>query len=167
MTRSHAPQSPRTGWTYLLLLTVLCYAAMQLGAEAPYELRTGLLRYWTILSTAALAMAVPHVLLPDARVPLLQLLNRAPGRLLVYQAGRWAPVIALFVVPAALLAFYDPGQWGRDAAAKGVQLIGHLLIIVGTGMYSLMHYATLGARSQAWQEGRAGQWYATAVDTAG
>jgi hypothetical protein len=140
---------------------------MQLGAEVTYELRTGLLRYWTILSAAALAMAVPHVLLPDARLPLLQLLNRAPTRLLVYQMGRWAPVIALFVVPAALLAFYDPGQWGRDAAAKGVQLIGHLLIILGTGVYSLMHYATLGARSQAWQEGQAGQWYATAVDTAG
>lgn len=160
-----ASSSP--GWTYLLLLGILGYVAAQLGAEVPLEVRTGLLRYWTILSTATLAAAVPHVLLPDARVSLLQLLNRAPNRLLVYQLGRWAPIIALFALPAVLLAFYDPGRWSVDVATKGVHLIGHLLIMVGVGGYSLIHYMTLGARSQAWQEGRAGHWYATAVDTAG
>jgi len=156
-----------TGWTYLLLLAVLCYTAALLGADVTLAMRGGHLRYWTILSAGALAAAVPHVLLPDARVPLLQMLNRPPAQLLTHQLGRWAPVVALFALPATLLAFYDPTGWTVDGVTKGVQLIEHLLIMVGTGVYSLMHHVRLGARSQAWQEGRAGQWYAAAVEQAG
>ncbi len=168
MARSRLPRSSmRPSWTYVLLLAVLSYVAGLLGTEAPIDLRVGLLRYWTLFSGAALAMAVPHVLLPDPRVPLLQLLNRSPVQLLTYQLGQWAPVITLVALPAVVLVFYDPGRWAMDLSTKGVMLIEHLLIIVGTGVYSVMHYGTLGARSQAWQEGRAGQWYATAVETAG
>ncbi len=168
MARSRSPSAlARPSWTYVLLLAVLCYAAGLLSIEVPIDLRAGLLRYWTLFSGAALAMAVPHVLLPDARVPLLQLLNRSPAQLLTYQLGQWVPVVALCALPAMVLAFYDPGRWAVDAPTKGVLLIEHLLIIVGTGVYSVMHYGTLGARSQDWQEGRAGQWYATAVETAG
>lgn len=159
--------SPRPSGTYVLLLGILGYVAGLLGAEVPIDLRAGLLRYWTMLSAAALAMAVPHVLLPDPRVPLLQLLNRSPAQLLTYQLGRWMPVVALFALPAVVLAFYDPGAWMNEVATKSVLVIEHLLIIVGIGVYSLMHYVMLGARSQAWQEGRAGRWYATAVETAG
>ncbi len=165
--RSRPVLASSTGWTYFLLLAVLCYTAALLGADVTLEMRGGLLRYWTILSAGALAAAVPHVLLPDARIPLLQLLNRPPAQLLTYQLGQWAPVVALFVLPAILLAFYDPSGWTTDGATKGVQLIEHLLIMMGTGAYSLMHYVRLGVQSQAWQEGRAGQWYATSVEQAG
>lgn len=144
---------------YVLLLGVLCYVAALLGAAVDIDVRTGLLRYWSLLSAGALATAFPHVLLPDRRVPLLQMLNRSPARLLIYQVGRWAPVVGLFVVPAALLAFFDPGRYGQDLVVKGVRLVEHLLVIAGAGAYSFAQYVTIGARSQAWQDGRKGQWY--------
>lgn len=159
MSRSRPFYTSSTLWVYVLLLGVLCYVAALLGTGVTPEVRTGLLRYWSLLSAGVLATALPHVLLPDTRVPLLQMLNRSPARLLVYQLGRWAPVVGLFVLPAVLLAFFDPGRYGQDLTVKGTRLIEHLLVIVGTGGYSFARYVTLGARSQAWQEGRAGQWY--------
>jgi hypothetical protein len=42
-----------------------------------------------------------------------------------------------------------------------------LLLLGGTALDSFVHFATLGARSQAWHEGRAGQWYARAVEEKG
>ncbi len=167
MARSHPFYTSSTPWVYALLLGMLCYATALLGAEASTEERAGLLRYWTLLSAGTLAVAFPHALLPDPRVPLLQLLNRAPARLLAYQGGRWAPVVGLFAVPAVLLAFFDPGRFGQDLAVKGVRLVEHLLVIGGVGAYSFARYATIGARSQAWQEGRAGQWYANWVEMTG
>lgn len=167
MARSRPFYTSGTLWVYVLLLGVLSYVAALLGAEASSATRTVLLRYWTLLGAGVLATAFPHVLLPDARVPLLQMLNRTPSRLLVYQWGRWAPVVGLFAVPAVLLAFADPGRYGQDLARKATRLVEHLLVIGGTGAYCFVCYATIGARSQAWQEGRAGRWYAHLVETAG
>ena len=161
---SSASSSP---WVYLLLLGVLCYVAVLLGMAATLEVREGLLRYWSLLGAGVLATAAPHILLPDPRVPLLQMLNRPPMQLLSYQLGRWMPVVGLFIVPAVLLAFVDPGGYGQALATKGMRLIEHVLVILGTGVYGFVQYATIGARSQAWQEGQAGQWYAHMVDTAG
>lgn len=166
--RSRSFSTSSTLWTYVLLIGLLCYVAALLGVAAPtLEVRAGLLRYWSLFGAGAFAVAFPHVLLPDARVPLLQMLNRSPARLLAYQWGQWAPVVGLFAMPAVLLAFVDSGHYGQEVMAKGIRLVEHLFVIAGTGAYSFAQYATIGARSQAWQEGRAGRWYANWVELTG
>ncbi len=142
-----------------LLLMVLAVAAGRLVLGAELSLRAGLLRSWSLISTGAFATMLPHVLLPDDRLPLNQLLNRSPGALLRDQAGRWGRWVAVFGMPAVVLAFYAPGAWGQALAAKSAMGAQNVLTIVGVGGYSLLRYMTVGPRLQAWHEGHAGQWY--------
>ena len=153
-----APSWPRT-LAFGLLLVVLGVAAGRLVLGADLALRAGLLRSWSLISAAAFATMLPHVLLPDDHLPLNQLLNRAPAALLRDQAGRWSRVVLLFVAPAVVLAFYAPGGWAEALSVKSAILAQNLLLIAGVGGYSLHRYMTVGVRLQAWHEGRAGQWY--------
>ena len=138
---------------------MLGYAALLLGAGAELEARVKLLRYASLFGAGVCAVALPHVLLPDRRASFLQLLNPPPPALLAYQLRRWSGVLLLLALPLVVLAFYDPGAWGQDLAAKALHLAESLLLVGGAGGYSFAVYAALGARSQAWQEGRAGGWY--------
>ena len=112
-------------------------------------------------------MAPPNVLFPDANTPLLQLVNWPPRRLLRYQLGRLGPLILLVVLPALLIAYVDPGGPLRHLGAKTGALAQALVLIVGAAADSFVHFATLGPRSQAWQEGQSGGWYQRAVEERG
>lgn len=125
------------------------------------------LRLWALAGAGLFAMAPPNVLLPDPNAPLLQLLNWPPRRLLRYQLGRLGPLVVLVAVPAALLAYADPAAPLRHLGAKTAALGQALLLVLGTAGDSFVHFATLGPRSQAWQEGQAGQWYQNAVEKRG
>ena len=159
---SHATVPPAS-WprrlTYGLLIVLLGYVAGLLALGASAEMRAGLIRYWSVLGAAVLSAAVPHMLLPDPQVPLLQRLNSAPSQLLRHQMRRWMPVILLFAFPCVVLAYFDPGHMGADLTAKSFHLAQGLLVILGTGIYGFEQYVTIGQTSQAWQEGRAGGWY--------
>lgn len=156
-----AGRTPAQTLAYGLLLVLLGIAAARLVTGADLALRVGLLRTWSLFSAGAFATMLPHVLLPDDRLPLYQLLNRSPAQLLGDQLGRWSAVLLLFAAPAAVLAFYDPGGWMRDGAAKTLMLGQNLLAIVGMSGYSLARYMAMGATLQDWHEGRAGQRYRT------
>jgi hypothetical protein len=125
------------------------------------------LRLWALAGAGLFAMAPPNVLLPDRNAPLLQLLNWPPRRLLRYQLGRLGPLVLLVVLPAVLLAYADPAGPLRHLGAKTTALGQALLLVLGTAGDSFVHFATLGPRSQAWQEGRAGHWYHEAVEERG
>ncbi|PQJ35152.1 hypothetical protein BSZ35_11585 [Salinibacter sp. 10B] len=112
-------------------------------------------------------MAPPNVLLPDPNATTLQLLNWSPTRLLRYQLGRFGPLLGLAVLPAVLIAFVDPAAPLRHLGAKATALGQAVLLMVGTAGDSFAHFAGLGPRSQAWQEGQAGQWYGRAVEERG
>lgn len=112
-------------------------------------------------------MAPPNLLLPDPNAPTLQLLNRRPAQLLRYQLGRLGPLLLLVGLPAVLLAFADPAAPLRHLPRKGAALGHALLLLLGTAGDSFVHFATLGPRSQAWQEGTGGEWYAQAVEEQG
>lgn len=150
-----------------LLIGVLSGAAVLLAEGADAASRAAGLRLWALAGAGFFAMAPPNVLLPDRNAPLLQLLNWPPGRLLRYQIGRLAPLIALVAFPAVLLAYVDPGGPLRDLGAKTAALGQALVLVLGAAGDSFVHFATLGPRSQAWQEGTAGQWYARAVEEQG
>ena len=152
---------------YGLLLGVLSAAAVLLAAGADLGTRAAGLRLWALAGAAAFAVAPPNVLFPDPNVSMLQRLNWAPARLLRYQARRLGPLVLLLAVPAALVAYGDPDGPLRHLGTKTVALGQGLLLIGGTALDSFVHFATLGARSQAWHEGRAGQWYAQAVEEQG
>lgn len=143
----------------LLLLGVVAYVAVLLAAGAEIATRVLFMRYWMIGAAAFFAMAPPHVLLPDPNVPLLQRLNRPPRGLLAYQLGRWMPIVVAFLLPGALLALYDPGAWGSDLALKSLRLAEGICLVLGAGLYSFERYATIGPRSQEWQEGTRGKRY--------
>lgn len=148
----------------MLLCAVLVYAATLLGAGASLETRTTLLRYGALFAGAVAAVVPPHVLHPDPQVRLAQRLNVRPARLLQYQLRRWAGAVALVGVPLVVLAFWDPGAWGADLAAKGARLVEIGFVAAGVLLYGFARYAVMGAASQAWQAGEKGEWYRTAKE---
>ncbi|WP_103029152.1 hypothetical protein [Salinibacter altiplanensis] len=152
---------------YGLLLGVLSAAALLLAAGADPGTRAAGLRLWALAGAGMFAVAPPNVLFPDPNVSMLQRLNRTPAGLLRYQARRLGPLVLLAVGPAVLVAYGDSGGPLQHLGAKTVALGQALLLIGGTALDSFVHFATLGARSQAWHEGRAGQWYARAVEEQG
>jgi hypothetical protein len=149
------------------LLIVLCGAAALMADGADLASRRAGLRLWTLAGAGLFAIAPPNVLLPDPNAPTLQLLNWPPSRLLRYQLGRLLPLVVLVALPAALLALVDPAAPLRHLGAKGAALGQALLLTLGVAGDSFAHFATLGPRSQAWQEGQAGQWYGRAVEERG
>jgi len=146
---------------------VLSAAALLLAAGADATTRAAGLRLWALAAAGAFAVAPPNVLFPDPNVSMLQRLNWSPVRLLRYQARRLGPLVLLAAVPAVLVAYGDPGGPLRQLGVKSVALGQGLLLTGGTALDSFVHFATLGARSQAWHEGQAGQWYARAVEEQG
>ncbi len=152
---------------YGLLLGVLSAAALLLAAGADPGARAAGLRLWALAGAGVFAVAPPNVLFPDPNVSMLQRLNWSPPRLLRYQARRLGPLVLLAVVPAVLVAYGDSGSPLQHLGVKTVALGQGLLLIGGTALDSFVHFATLGARSQAWHEGRSGQWYARAVEEQG
>lgn len=159
------------GWAprlaYGLLLGILSLAAVLLAAEADPGTRTSGLRLWALAGAAVFAMAPPNTLLPDPNVPVVQLLNWSPARLLRYQIRRMGPLVLLVAIPTFLIAFVDVDAPLRALDVKVVALGQAILILLGTALDSFVHFSTLGARSQAWQEGRAGHWYARGVEERG
>lgn len=152
---------------YALLLGVLGYAAALLASGASLETRVVALRLWSLTGAGLFAVATPNLLYPNPNAPVLQLLNRSPAQLLREQLRTLGPVFVLVAVPAVLLAYFDPSHGGRDLAMKTTAL-GHAVLALGAvGLDSFLHYATLGERSQAWHEGRAGQWYHALADAGG
>ena len=186
-----APRGARTNWPFLVVtsavrrssplpsaswpqrlafggvLVLLCGAAVLLAEGADVASRAAGLRLWALAGVGLFAMAPPNVLLPDRNAPLIQLLNWPPPRLLRYQFGRLGPLVLLVALPAVLLAYADPAAPLRHLGAKTAALGQALLLVLGTAGDSFVHFATLGPRSQAWQEGRAGQWYHEAVEERG
>jgi hypothetical protein len=150
-----------------MLVAVLSGAAVLLAGGADVPSRAAGLRLWALAGAGLFAMAPPNVLLPDPNAPLLQLLNWPPGRLLRYQLGRLGPLVVLVALPAGLLAYVDPAGPLRHLGAKTAALGQALLLVLGAAGDSFVHFATLGPRSQAWQDGRAGQWYGRAVEERG
>jgi len=140
---------------------------MLLGTDATVETRRGGLRLWALVAGGLFAMAPPNVLLPDPNTRTLQLLNWSPRRLLGYQLQRMGPLLVLALVPAVLLAYVDLTAPVGQLGAKTVALAQVLLVMIGAAADSFIHFATLGPRSQAWQEGRRGTWYARAVEEKG
>lgn len=136
---------------------MLAYVCLLLAADADLDTRIRLLRYWTLLASAVFAISVPHVLLPDPHVHMLQRLNRTPHRLFSYQAKQWGVVVGGFLLPGLLLTFYEPGDYGLHLATKAGHGLANLLVVLGIGAYSFERYVTIGPTSQAWQEGNKGQ----------
>ena len=140
---------------------------MLLVAGADPATRATGLRLWAFVGAGLFAMAPPNVLFPDPNVSMVQRLNWPPARLVRYQGQRLAPLLVLVAVPALLMAYGDPSDPLRGLGRKTAVLGQVLLLLGGTALDSFVHFATLGARSQAWHEGRAGQWYARAVEEKG
>ncbi|MFB6099415.1 MAG: hypothetical protein ABEK84_09955, partial [Salinibacter sp.] len=165
------PVRHSAGWAsrlaYGLLLGVLSAAAVLLAAGADPATRAAGLRLWAAVGAGVFAVAPPNVLFPDPNVAMAQRLNWAPSRLLRYQGRRLAPLVLLVVLPAVLVTYADPGGPFRRLGLKTAALGQGLLLLIGAALDSFVHYVTLGARSQAWQEGRAGRWYARAVEERG
>ncbi|MFB6272182.1 MAG: hypothetical protein ABEL51_04720, partial [Salinibacter sp.] len=159
------------GWAsqgaYGLLFGVLCAAVVLLAVGADPDTRADALRLWAAVGAGVFAVALPNVLFPDPNVAMAQRLNWSPRRLLRYLGRRLAPLVLLVAAPAVLLAYADPAGPLRRLGLKTAALGQGLLLLAGAVLDSFVHYTTLGARSQAWHEGRAGQWYARAVEEKG
>ncbi|MEM6647455.1 MAG: hypothetical protein AAF730_14520 [Bacteroidota bacterium] len=146
--------SLRTVLPTLLLVLLAVALGIMLAGEADLDERLFRLRYLMLLTASVIAIAVPHVLLPDDERGWMQLLNTAPRALQRRLLKPWGGVLALLVVPGLLLFFWSP----LDSTLG--DRIGYAILYgcftVGLGLYSFERYLTLGATSQAWQEGTKG-----------
>ena len=147
--------------SYLPLLLALGYVCAVSVTGADLEGRIRGMRYWTLLAMAVYAIAAPHVLLPDRHLRLMQRVNKPPIGLLRHQLAQWQPVIWVFVLPAFVLAFWDPGSFSQHVAAKAEMLFSTASILFGVATYSFVRYVRIGPLSQSWQEGSKGDWYRT------
>lgn len=162
-----APRSWLERAAYVVLLLVLVLGAAQAAVGADAALRSGLVRYWAMISGAVFAVALPHLLFPDARRPMHQILNRPPGQLLQRQLRTVVPLGGLLGVPVLVLAAYDPGAFGQQIVAKSAIAVRGLMTVVAAGAYGLGCYLAMGPTLQAWHEGRAGRWYQSAKEETG
>ena len=148
------------GWAaYALLLGLLSYASGLLAAEAGLAERAVLMRFWGLFAAAVFAVATPHLLLPDGLLHRMHLANPSPEALLRHGLRQLRPLLVVLAAPCLVLAFYDPGGWGTDVGAKALQALVGWLVVLGVGLFSFWRYMTMGATSQAWQEGAKGAWY--------
>ncbi|HET6568646.1 MAG TPA: hypothetical protein VFG50_11830 [Rhodothermales bacterium] len=152
---------------YVALLGLLAYLCGMLAAGAGAADRAVYLRNWSILAAAGLALLPPNLLLPDSNVRFFQFLNLAPGKLADVQFRRWLPLVFLFVIPAAVLAYFAPGSLTAGLGDKSLYFLEALLITAGTALYSFAVYQRIGKRSQQWQEGERGEWYRSWERTTG
>lgn len=139
----------------------MTYTSLLVGNDADLPTRIVRLRYWSLFAGSAFAVAVPHVLLPDPNVYVLQLVNARPRSLLLHQLTMWIPLVGVFAFPALLLAFYVPGTMTHGLSVRSLHGLASLFVIVGIGLYSFERYATIGQVSQDWQEGRRGRTWKT------
>lgn len=144
----------------------MVYVAALLAGDASVDGRRVGLRMWALFSAGVFAVAAPNVLAPDPSAPIMQLLNRPSSALLRVQLSRWTRVLALFVLPVWVLAFFDPDGFAQDLVTKASLAVQSTGIVVATGLYAFDVYTTIGATSQAWHEGKRGHWY-QAVKTSG
>lgn len=152
---SRAGRWARLG-VYALVLVGLVALAATAGEGLAVEARARLMRYVEILMAAGLAVAAPHLLVPDSSAWRLQLSNPGPRRLLQYQLGRWLPIPLALVVPVVVLAV------GEGTAPERVRLAAEGgLTVLGLGLYVFVRVMALGPRIRAWEIGRAGGWYRT------
>jgi len=146
---------------YVPLLLILVYVCAVSVAGADLEARIRGLRYWSLLGMGVFAVSAPHILLPDRQLRLMQRLNRSPQNLLRHQLRQWQPVVGLFILPALVLAFWDPGNLARNLPEKATIATAIILLLLGTAAYSFLRYVRIGPLSQQWQEGTKGDWYRT------
>ena len=143
-----------------VLLAVLGYAAVVLARDASLDARRTLLRLWMLGAAGTLAVVTPTLLVPDPQAPVAQLLNASPVRLLTHHVRRVLPVVGLAALPAVVLAFADAATPEQHWGAKADALLRALVLLSGVALDTFVYYSTIGPRTQAWQEGRAGGWYA-------
>lgn len=155
------PGGPSKGGrlVYGALFILLAYVCATVAAGASLSERIFYLRNWSVIALAVFAMSPPNVLLPDPRVGLFHHLNPPPALLQRYVLRRWIPILVLLIVPAAVLAYFDPGNFGGALGIKSVHLLWNVLLMLAGGLYAFAQYMTIGKRSQAWQEGTRGKWY--------
>ncbi|GAB5520762.1 MAG: hypothetical protein RhofKO_30130 [Rhodothermales bacterium] len=150
--------SLRTVLPSLLLVLLAVALGVMLAGEADLAERLFRLRYLMLLTAAVIAIAVPHVLLPDTERGWMQLLNTRPAELLRRLLKPWGGVLAGLVIPGVLLFFWPPAAEG--VTTRLLYTVAYVCFTLGVGLYSFQAYLTLGATSQAWQEGTQGGWFA-------
>ena len=145
----------------ILLLLVTCalgYISLVISGDIPMETRIRIVAYCNLFAICVFATALPGALIPDNNLPFHQLVNTSPQRLFSNRFGEWRPVMLCLLLPPLVAAFYEPGNLSGDLLQKSLLVVLSWLVIVATGFYSFQYYLTIGARSQAWQEGSEGKW---------
>lgn len=134
----------------LLLGALLLWMAVALAADrSPLE-RQHLMRIWSICGSAIMIVAMPHVLFPQREFRRHLLTVPAAPQLLHGLLRQALPLLALAMMPVAVVAV--AGGAALASTSAGLLLIGIWLLAAGRN-------ARLGASSQGWQEGTRGGWY--------
>ena len=158
------PQRLSSRVLFILLMGLLLYISTSISNDATMEERTRLLAYSTFFACAVFATSLPNALIPDPLLGTYQLLNTPPADLLREQLKRWAPWISALCFPVLLIAWTDVSNPLEALYTKLVLCLAHLLVVIGTGLYSLSIYYSIGPSSQRWQEGTDGTWWKKATE---
>ena len=114
--------------------------------------------YWfrvaTIAGGAVVSIALPHLLFPYPRFQALLMAPPTKYGLLMRPLRRASGLLFVVLVPPLVLAARAP----VGAEIMPVLAVS-LAVLVGVWVVAVAGAVRLGGRSQAWQEGHAGDWY--------
>ncbi len=141
---------------FLLMTCALAYISVVISGNVDMETRIKLVAYCALFAICVFATSMPGALIPDRLLPFHQLVNTSPKRLFQNRFRQWLPIILCLLLPPLVVALYEPGNFAADLPTKVWLILLSWLVIIATGLYSFLHYYTIGPKSQAWQEGNAG-----------
>ncbi|MEX0779263.1 MAG: hypothetical protein WD491_14355 [Balneolales bacterium] len=141
----------------IVVAGMLVYAVVLLAGDASLEQRVVTSRFWGFALAGFFAFIIPHLLFPDKRIDWIQMLNLQPAALMLHQARKLFPLIALLYITYALLAYYDPGQWTIAIPEKTSLFAQGILIITAVAAYAFYRFVIIGLLSQEWHEGKRGK----------
>ena len=151
--------SIRTRITAILLLGMLSYICIKLVGDANLGQRRVFIRYWNCLVCGFFAIAVPHLLFPDAKLYLIQTINLGRRQLLIHQFRKLGVVFSVTFLPVIILVFYDLEDVTRNIFDGMILLVESWLFLFGIGCYAFQKFASIGQLSQEWREGKRGKIY--------
>ncbi|MEX0685572.1 MAG: hypothetical protein WD267_01305 [Balneolales bacterium] len=141
----------------LLVAGMLFYATMLLSGDATIQQRIVAGRFWGFALAGFFAFIIPHILFPDKRLDLIQLLNLEPKTLMLHQAKKLFPLILIIYVTFFLLSFFDPADWQSSLDQKIILFSRWIIFTTSVACYSFYRFVIIGLLSQQWHEGKRGK----------
>ncbi len=146
---------------------VILLALLWLAHELALEERIVLFRYLAMAFAGCMAFITPHMLFPDGDKTLVLQLNPSPRRLFLHHLVKLRALWLYGLAAIAVIAFGDSVNPAQDFHEKTRLFAAGLIALTAIILYALYRFATIGASSQRWNEGKSGRRLFESLDSVG